>query len=890
MNKELLSTKLYIPHYRPGMVPRLRLKAQLNAVLTSRFILISAPAGFGKTSLLSEWLSDYHGLSAWISLDKGDNDPARFLRYLIAGIRSIVPGAGEIPEALLKSSQPVTPEIEPVLTFIINEIAVRSEHIVIILDDYHVIDNINVHDSVAFLVDNLPSNVHVIIATRNDPPLPVARWRARSQSIEIRNDALRFTFEETRELITRIAGCVLSSNDIETLEEKTEGWAAGLQMAALSMQGKKDPSEFIRLFSGSHRYIMDYLMEEVLNRQTPEVQAFLLQTSILERLNGQLCDAVTGQPGSQQKLSLLENTNLFLLPLDDQRHWYRYHHLFADLLQARLQESYPLLLADLHHRAARWYEENDMVTDAINHILATRDYEQAVSLVEKTAIPMVARGELSTLLYWSEQIPREIVNTQPILCIYLAWVLVFAGNISDAETLLEQAENFVNRYEPPDETKDMLGSIAAERAFIANMRGDIDRAAELAKQADVLLDRKNLINRSVLPFIFARAYRLNGDMARAAEQLYEVVRLARNTGNIMTLSVANYELSTIWKIEGKLHQAADIYQDTLRLASEKGARLFGSIARIDAGMSDLLREWNNLDEASRQVTDAIDRMKSWNIPSDLVTAYLTLSRISQAYGDIDSAAEALEKAEQIKRNSQIFPPLVTMIETDQVKLWLSRGNLAAAARWVQEHHPSKTGPLVVRELEQITEAWVLLAQEKPDQALSLLDNLARSAAEGGRFGRLIEILILQALAFKAQIDKVHALEALEKALLLAEPEGYVRIFVDAGTPMAELLVAFKNQQSKSSGYQPIGKDYLNRLLSAFPGVPPSGRSGLVEDLSERELEILRLMARGLTNKQIAGELFITAGTVKAHTNNIYRKLEAANRTQAISLARELKLL
>jgi LuxR family maltose regulon positive regulatory protein len=511
-------------------------------------------------------------------------------------------------------------------------------------------------------------------------------------------------------------------------------------------------------------------------------------------------------------------------------------------------------------------------------------------LVEEAALSLVIRGELNTLINWNEKIPKEIVHARPSLCVNLAWTFIFAGKMSEAEPLLEQAESKIYQYELSDELKDILGGITAQRAFIADMRGDTDRAAELARKADVLLSRTSLLNRSVLPYIFARAYRLNGDMARATEQLREVAEFARAAGSIMTLSVANYDISAILKIEGKLRKTADIYQDTLQLAAEKGARYFGTVARIDAGMSDLQREWNNLDIARSQVTEAIERMKSWGNPSDLVIAYLMLSRVLQACGDLDGAAETLEKAEQIKRNTPVFQPLGTMIETDRVKLWLAQGNLAAAERWVQEHHPGKNGPLILRELEQIALAEVLLQQGKSEQTLDLLSEIEKSAEEGGRFGKLIEILVLKALAFKAKNDEDQALAALAKALSLAEPEGYIRIFIDAGTPMAELLFAFKNRQFRDSDVRLISKVYLTRLRAAFPKAKSPGKAGLAEELSERESEILRLVARGMTNKQIAAELFISAGTVKAHTANIFRKLDVSNRIQAVDLARELKLL
>ncbi|MBN1190376.1 MAG: hypothetical protein JXA46_11535 [Dehalococcoidales bacterium] len=906
MKEELLSTKFHVPSCFPGMVYRPRLQALLQSGLNGRLLLISAPAGFGKTSLLSEWLADCRGITAWISLDKGDNDPAKFLRYLIASLQPAGPIAVKMSDALLSPSQSGVPDIEPLLTLLLNELAGITERILIVLDDYHLIENRDIHGAVSFLIENAPSRVHVVVSTRSDPPLPLARWRARGQMVEIRGDNLRFTSGETKALFTHFNGPELSENDIDFLAEKTEGWAAGLRMALLSMQGRNDPSEFVRTFSGSHRYIMDYLLEEVLHRQTDEIQAFLLQTAILERLHGDLCGAVTGQTGGRQKLAMLEKANMFVLPLDDQRQWYRYHHLFADLLQARLREQYPAMLNTFHIRASRWYEDNGMIAGAISHALAAADYERAAYLLEKETIPLITRGELSTLLDWSEKIPHSIIGTRPRLCVDLSWAFIFAGRTPDAESLLEKAVSRINRDNlagiegdvtagvtgdrPDGETRDILGNVAAQRAFIADMCGDAAGAIEQAAKADVLVARTDSLIRSVIPFVFARAYRLDGEMGKATEKLYEVAEFARAAGNIMTLSTASYELAALWKIEGRLRKAAELYEDTLKLAGEKNARYFGSVAKLDAGMSDLLREWNQLEAALPKAAGAIERMKTWNYPSDLVIACIMLSRVRKACGDLDGSEATLEKAEHVKRNSILFAPLGTMLETERVKLWIARGNLAAAGRWMEECQQSSTGPLLLRELEHIAVSRIYLAQGNPAKARDILTDLAEAAGQGGRFGTLIEVLVLLALAFKAENDESGALTALEKALRLAEPEGYIRVFVDEALPMAEMLFTFKHRRQKEADVRSVGKDYISTLLAAFPGTSSAGRKGIVEDLSERELEVLRLAASGMTNKQIAAELFITAGTVKAHTASIYRKLDADNRSRAIALARELKLI
>ncbi len=890
MKEVLISTKLHMPQYRREMVPRPRFQDQLTEARTNRLLLISAPAGFGKTSLLSQWLAEQRNTTAWITLDRSDNDLARFLRYLSSGIQQAAPGTGTTVIDILNSPQAETPEIEPLLTLLINDLAEAANDIFIVLDDYHIIENINIHRGISFFIENMPNQVHLVISTRSDPPLPLARWRARRQMLEIRGDDLRFSSAETGELIKMLTEHELSADELNILGEKTEGWAAGLQMAALSLLGKSDIAGYIKTFSGSNRYIMDYLVEEVLHSQTKETEAFLLQTSILERLNSQLCEAVTGQPGGQQQLENLENENMFLIPLDDRRQWYRYHRLFADLLSIRLQESQPELVTELHLRAARWFENNDYLTEAITHALASGNQMYTAKLVEKAAIELITRGELSTLTHYHELLPKEITSARPVLCVYFSWNFIFTGRIPESELLLDQAETILNGEPPDEQNKDLRGNIEVQRAFAADIRGDIPGAIELLNKADEHLAKTNYLMRSVIPFIRARAYRLNGDMVKTNEQLREVARLARESGNIMTLATATYDLASTWKIEGKLRQAAALYEETLKTATEKKARRFGTVAKIDAGMSDLRREWNDLAAAGRDVQEAIAGMKLWRNPTDLVIANMMQARIQQAQGDLDGALASVEKAEQIKQKATVFEPIGTMLETDRVKLWLNRGNTAAVNDWLEKHQTTDNQPALLRELEELTRARVFLAQGKLPQALRILDNIEQGAEGGGRFGRLIEILIMKALADKTQGESDKAITSLAKALYLAEPEGYLRSFIDEGKPMAELLYTLRHRQLMHPHEYQIGKDYLSKLLAAFPETHKPGNTGLFEELSSREMEILRLLAEGKTNKQIAGELIISPGTVKAHTANIYRKLDAVNRTQAIALAREHKLL
>jgi LuxR family transcriptional regulator, maltose regulon positive regulatory protein len=887
--EELLTTKLYIPPCRPGLVDRPRLKERLDAGMNSGCVLVSAPAGFGKTSLVRGWLGGFRGKTIWISLDKGDNDPARFLRYLLAGLDAAGAGIGGRASSLISLSQDGLPEIEPLLTLVVNELTAAKEDIIFILDDYHVIENKDIHNAVLFLIENTPVHVHVVISTRNDPPLPLPRWRVRGQITEVRGDDLRFTLEEIKLLLQGKLGQALSDTDISALGDKTEGWAAGLQMALLSLQGRQDPADFIRNFSGSHRYVMDYLIEEVLRRQPEETQSFLLRTSILERMNGDLCDAVTGQTGGRSQLEEMEKDNLFLVSLDDGRCWYRYHHLFADLLRARLKEFGPGLTADLHRRAAQWYEENGILAEAITHSCAAADHQRTAALLEKTILPMLTRGELTTLLRWSRQLPENVISSRPYLCVSLAMMYVFTGETQEIGALLNEAERHLSASDDSVVTRDTLGSIAALRAFTADMKGNTAYAIEQAVKAEKMLSVGNHLMRTALPMVLARAYRLDGKMDEAIGQLQKLAGLAQAAGNVMTLAVANYEIAATWKLEGRLRRAGEIYRDTLQLAEEKGARNFGSIAKIDAGMSELLLEWNDVAGAVKLSTGAIERMRSWKNPTDLVIAFIMLLRVRRSTGDLINAAEALQKAENLARTSPVFPPLSTMLNAERVKLWLAQNNLAAAAQWAEEYVLDEERPVIVRELEQLTLAEVLLKLGKHTQSLDLLMPLEAAAAKDGRSGRLIQILIIQALVYKSLNNDIEALIALSKALRLAEPEGYLRSFIDVGTPMSELLFALKNRQSKGQDGIAVSKEYLNKIFAGFT-TGASSQSGLAENLSERELEILRLIARGMTNKDIAEELFITAGTVKAHTSNIFRKLDVLNRTQAITVAGELKLI
>jgi len=891
----LLSTKLYIARPRPDLLPRPRLTQRLNDGLHRKLTLISAPAGFGKTTLLSEWSLQSKRPVAWISLDEGDNDPARFWAYFIAALQTLQVNVGDAALAAFQSPQP--PPMEVVLTALINEIAIIPEPFALVLDDYHVIETQPVHSALTFLLNHLPPQMHLIIATRADPPLPLARLRGRGQLTELREADLRFTTDEAAAFLNQAMGLNLSAEQVAALEERTEGWIAGLQLAALSMQGRSDIPGFIAAFAGSHRYILDYLAEEVLQRQPEGVQTFLLQTAILDRLSGPLCDTVTGQGDSQTMLERLERANLFLVPLDEERRWYRYHRLFAELLRAYLQREQPNRVPGLHRRASEWYEQNGLLAEAVGHALAAKDFERAARLVEQAAPQMLMRGELVTLLGWLAALPDERIRAWPALCTYYAWVLTLTGQLDAVEPRLQDAEQGLQPDIPAAELQDLLGQIAAIRAYIAALHRDVPHAIELARQALEHLPEENPAVRAFVAFTLGGACLLSDDVAEACQAFAEASALGRAAGNVHVAIPALCNLAGLRALQGQLHQAAGLYQEALELATPslahqregRGGRTLPVAAMAYSGLGGLLYEWNDLEGAMRHLREGIEQSKQWGNVDALASSYARVARVLQAQGDEAGALEALKEAGQLVRRHAVIPTTAARVAAYQASLWLAQGNLGAATRWVQERGLSVDDELgYLREPEHIALARVLIAQGKYDEALQFLARLRQAAETRGRMGSLIEILVLQALALQSQGNTTQAMPALERALSLAEPEGYVRLFVDEGAPMAKLL-----RQALSRGIAP---NYVSRLLAAFGAEEQRGEEAekraplLLEPLSERELEVLRLLAAGLSNREIAEKLIVAVGTVKAHIHNIYGKLGVQSRTQAVARARELGIL
>ena len=896
----LLSTKLYIPHLRENGVSRPRLTEKLLAGVNrpGTFVLLSGPAGFGKSTLLGEFVAQFPRPAAWVSLDEGDNDPVRFWSYLITACQSERPKVGESALALLQSPQPLPDDAIP--TILVNDLTGTGSDLVLVLDDYHAIQNGSIHAALSFLLDHLPDKLHIVLATRVDPPWPLARMRARNQLIEIREKDLRFTTEEATAFLNQGMGLNLSVEDVEALEEHTEGWIAGLQLAALSMKGRTDIPAFVKAFTGSHVYVAEYLVEEVLQHQPEEVQRFLLQTSILERLNAGLCEAVTGVQNGQDMLITLHRSNIFVIPLDDKRGWFRYHHLFADLLQARLRQSLPAYtVTSLHIRASQWYRRNGFIFEAVNHALAAQDFEAAADLVDQYAALFMTRGELTTLLQWIASLPVDVTQRHPQIILSKAWALTLAGAWPQVEALIQQVEAQIEPDNETPEAHELRGNTAAIRGYFAMLSGDYPRALELTERADALLPESSVQARSILPYTLGTAYRGQGDYEKAAVAFAHLARIGEVSNELMVWATGETEVINTRRMQGRLRAAGETARQALQRLSNQGAQPFGSLAKLEVALCDVLREQNDLDEAHRRVISVIERMKAWDMPTDRLFAYLTLMRVQESQGDLPGAFETLHLAKDLRSTHPVLMALARSVDINEVRLSLATHDIAAASRLIEALQPGASQMVNIREQELIMLARVRLAQGRLDDVAAILAPLSHNTEAGGRGFALLESLLLQARTLDGQGNREAALAVLFKALAFAEPEGFVRIFVEAGEGMQALLAA--TERKLEAAIEPAAnpsKAYVAKLLDAFRGIASSGTAprfqnkaaGLVEALTARELEVLQLIANGDSNRTIAEELVITVSAVKKHTGNIFGKLNVNSRTQALARARQLGLL
>ncbi len=945
MSTPLLTTKLYMPPIRPELVPRPQLLDRLEEGMQRKLILISAPAGFGKTTLVSNWLRERAIPTAWISLEESDNDPVRFLAYFFASLQTVHADIGKDALKALESPQAPAPEV--LLTEAINQINALLHDLVLVLDDYHLITARPVHEAITFLLDHQPSHMHLVIATRADPPLSLARLRGRGQLTELRQTDLRFSLDEATAFLNQVMALDLSSGDIAALTSRTEGWITGLQMAALALQSaisSREPNAqiaaFIQAFAGTNRYILDYLMEEVLERQPAEVQAFLLRTVILSRMTGPLCDALLGLPDSGQEivsgeleptpsslqpslsglqlrisnlqspsqrlLEQLESANLFIVPLDDERRWYRYHRLFADLLRRRLRNLQPEGVPMLHRRASAWYERNGLVAEAIDHALAADDLERAADLIEQVAEATLMRSQIATFLQWIDALPEELVRSRPTLCLLHAWALLWSGQpLQTIEARLRQIDADGNV---------LVSQVGTLRGFLAAWQGRVSRASDLSRQALEELPEDASFLRSIAAWNLGVSYLLEGDDVAGQQVFTELARLGQQRGNILMAVNALTHLAELQMSLGRLRVADDLYRQALAVATDRQARRLPISGMPLIGLGDLSREWNDLEAATRYLSEGIERLQEWGEFS-AIDGYISLARVKQAQGDVEGACAMMHKARQVALQFDVTELDDLLVAVHQVRLWLLQGNLEPAIQWLEARglpsgalhgtvtdsefgnlaQPEAFSDSQLRNYESLLLARILIAQQRPAEALPRLAAHEKVLEERARHRsrRMLEVQFLKALAYQALDQLDQSLLALDQALAIAEPEGFVRIFLDEGEPMIRLL-----RQAASRGLAP---QYVSRLIASSELHKPAAGAEvlphqdslaqpLIEPLSEREMEVLRLLATGLSNPEIAEQLYIATSTVRSHLKSIYGKLNVHKRWDAVYRAEELGLL
>jgi LuxR family maltose regulon positive regulatory protein len=900
----LLRTKLFAPRVHAELVGRPRLLTRLDEGAHCTLTLLSAPAGFGKTTLLATWISQRETPVAWLSLDERDNDPPRFWMYVIAALRTVWSDVGETASAMLRA--PESPPIESVLTELLNDVATQDGKGALVLDDYHVVTDEAIHGALTFLLENRPPQLRIVIASRVDPPLSLPRLRARRELVELRAADLRFTAEEAEAFFQQVEGLSLDADDVAALELLTEGWAAGLQLAALSMLQVEDVSAFIRSFSGSHRYVFDYLAHEILAQQDAQVRDFLLATAILDRLSAPLCNAVTSKGDAQAMLEQLEAANLFVVPLDQQRRWYRYHRLFSDFLKVQLdEERTPAEIAELHRRASAWYENQGDIADAIRHALDAEAYSRAASLIKQATQEMFERSELRTLHRWLAALPDALLEADVFLSMVMAWVMLATGQFEAVEPHVRDVERLVGVtvdevMDPatlPIETRGALAEIACVRATLAFNVFDLARVkalAQLARSAltDPQVDgpyNENLSLRSVAAFNLASAYEYSGETSAAIDAFEEAVALTREDENLHLLPMAISHLGQQRMVRGKLHAAAQTYEQALQ--SVEGDLPRSPLAGMAyTGLAGVLYEWNDLERAAALLEQGLALGKRWASWDILLSGYVTLANVALAQRAPDRAMAQLDALVAYAEEREEIEWALPAVAAHRALLDVRRGNVEAAARWAVTCPLDDGTPIAyVQENDALVLAHVWLAEGKLTSAAQLLERLLAANEAAERWGRVIRVLVLRALVYAAQEQREAAVDTLTRALELAEPEGYVRTFVDAGAPLRTLL--------EDVAVLPA---YVARLRAAFtespapeppePAAKPASAQPLVEPLTERELDVLRLIAQGLTNQEIADALFISVNTVKTHAKHIYDKLNVRNRAQATIRATELGLL
>ena len=897
MPSHILTTKLFIPPPREKVVLRPRLIERLNEGLHRKLTLVSAPAGFGKTSLLSEWIAAYKGSAAWLSLDEGDNDTARFWSHFITALQTVVPNIGV--EALDALQSPQLPPIESILTSLLNEVASIPDDFILVLDDYHTVDSRQIDNVLAFLIERLSPQMHLVIATREDTDLPLARLRARNQLIELRVKDLRFTKEEAAEFLNQAMGLHLTAEDIAALETRTEGWIAGLQLAALSLQGLENTTGFIQSFTGSHHFVLDYLIEEVLHKKSESIQTFLLQTSILGRMCGPLCDAVLFNSSitGQEILEYLERVNLFIIPLDNERHWYRYHHLFRDLLRQRLMRKMsPDEIAQVHIRASEWFEQSGDTAEAFQHAIAAADFDRAARLAESAWEGMNESFQMGTWLGWVNQLPASVRRVRPVLCMQMGSGYMDMGNVEASESSLRDAEQCLKRPHKEmviveaDQFDALPARIAFARAYNAQAQNRFSDVVKFAELALDLAPRDDDFMSVQVSTLLMGTYWVNGDMEASCKLMSDWVEASNQAGKIFFAVAGSFGKADILIAQGRLRDAMQTYQRALDLAAAHNAEQHTAHHHLGVGM--LYHEWGDDERAAQHLQKSYELGKRSTIVDWAYRKSLTQALLKESEGDLDDALDLLDEAQRFYVRTPT--PNLRPVDAIKAQIYLKQGNLSKAQEWERKSGLSLSDKAdYLHEFERLALARIALAKYQNDlneqlrlDVLGLLERQLNLAEKQNRLRSRIEILILQALAFHTKGDIAKALASLEQALTFAEPEGFLRVFADEGKPMAELLSNLDNGPLKK---------YAEKILAVFPQSQDSPTSSLttqplIEPLSERELEVLRLIAQGLSNQEITRKLFVALSTVKGHNLRIFAKLQAKSRTEAVARARELGLL
>lgn len=904
MTTPLLHTKLVIPPAQGGMLPRAGLIAQLNAGLNRRLTLVSAPPGFGKTTLLSAWVRQAPCPVAWLTLDDDDNDPVRFLRYIAATLQRLDARIGQGVSVLLEA---VPPPLMTVLTELINALMDHCPRAILVLDDYHVIAAQQVHDAVAFLLHRAPAGLHIAVATRADPPLPVALLRGRGMLTEIRAADLRFSLTEIADLL-EAAGIRLTTEDIVALATRTEGWPAGLRLALLPLRHSNEPGGFVRALTGSQRHVMDYLVEEVLNRQPADIQRFLIYTSILEPMCAELCDALlacvpaAGQDratlvrDSRSMLALLDRQNLFVAPLDEERHWFRYHQLFADLLRQRLAQEQPELVPLLHRQAAGWYERHGWPAEAVEHALAAGDVEYAAQSIEEAAEAALMRGEIGVVLGWIDRLPASQLRAHPQLAFYSAVLLPLSGR------QLDDAAARLNELIAATPGEAFAAAVPLFRMMVASYRGDFREAATQARQALDILPDVSLFIRSFISAVLGLAQLVAGETSAARLALTEAAELGCRVGNRINAVLALVHLAELSLVDGNLAEVESSYTRALEIAGFLRDRQRNPIAGFALiGLSELCYERNDLEAARVYAIDGIALAQRW-AEAGAINGYLALALIEQAYGNAGAARQALGRAQEIAVSFDAARIDDLMVQVRLAHLLALQGDQEALQRWLAEEPQALADLLrtpLNRTVYQLASARALLATGQLHEARATLDRLIAESEGAGWHGLLVRALAMRAVALDAMTSAVAALADLQRVIALAAPFRYARTLVDLGAPMRQLLARCRTelmQRRDDPATAPL-LDYVDWLLGNFDSALPSAEpqphlpsTALAEPPTARELEVLRLIAAGKSNREIAEQLVVTESTVKTHINNLYGKLGVVRRTQAIARARELGLI